>query len=43
MGSGLMGGRSPVGQVITLNGKTYRIIGVLAPKGLAKRRISMIK
>jgi len=36
MGSGLMGGRSPVGQVITLNGKTYRIIGVLAPKGAGK-------
>lgn len=31
MGTGLMGGRNPVGQVISLNGKTFRIIGVLAP------------
>lgn len=29
----LMGGRSPVGQTMTLDGRTYRIIGVLAPKG----------
>jgi len=33
MGVGLMGGRSPVGQTIILNGRTYRIIGVLAAKG----------
>jgi putative ABC transport system permease protein len=33
MGTGLMGGRSPVGQTITLNGDTFRIIGVLAEKG----------
>ncbi|HHW91131.1 MAG TPA: FtsX-like permease family protein [Firmicutes bacterium] len=31
--SGLMGGRSPVGQTLTLDGRTFRIIGVLAPKG----------
>ncbi|NLM46787.1 MAG: FtsX-like permease family protein [Firmicutes bacterium] len=30
---GLMGGRSPVGQTLTLDGRTFRIIGVLAPKG----------
>jgi len=36
MGAGLMGGRNPVGQVITLNGTTFRIIGVLAPKGIGK-------
>ncbi|HHX73363.1 MAG TPA: FtsX-like permease family protein [Firmicutes bacterium] len=30
---GLMGGRSPVGQTLTLEGRTFRIIGVLAPKG----------
>ncbi|MFY9217191.1 MAG: ABC transporter permease [Tepidanaerobacteraceae bacterium] len=36
MGTGLMGGRNPVGQVISLNGKTFRIIGVLAPKGRGK-------
>jgi len=33
MGIGLMGGRNPVGQTITLGGQTYRIIGVLAAKG----------
>jgi len=33
MGVGLLGGRSPVGKTITLDGQTYRIIGVLAPKG----------
>lgn len=32
----LLGGRSPVGKSITLNGKTYRIIGVLTPKGAGK-------
>lgn len=31
--SGLLGGRSPVGQTLTLDGRTFRIIGVLAPKG----------
>ncbi len=30
---GLMGGRSPVGQTFTLEGFTFRITGVLAPKG----------
>ncbi|MEW6622107.1 MAG: ABC transporter permease [Bacillota bacterium] len=29
----LMGGRSPVGQTLTLDGRTFRIVGVLAPKG----------
>lgn len=29
----LMGGRSPVGQSLTLEGRTYRILGILAPKG----------
>ncbi|BDG59588.1 ABC transporter permease [Caldinitratiruptor microaerophilus] len=33
LGSGLMGGRSPVGQAFTLGGRTFRVIGVLAPKG----------
>ncbi|GAW92624.1 ABC transporter permease [Calderihabitans maritimus] len=32
-GTGLMGGRNPVGHTFTLNGITFRIIGVLAPKG----------
>ncbi|HHW03081.1 MAG TPA: FtsX-like permease family protein [Thermoanaerobacterales bacterium] len=36
IGHGLMGGRSPVGQTFTLNGETYRIIGVLEPKGSGK-------
>ncbi|HHY70733.1 MAG TPA: FtsX-like permease family protein, partial [Thermoanaerobacterales bacterium] len=36
MGAGLMGGRNPVGQVISLNGRTFRIVGVLAPKGPGK-------
>lgn len=36
MGYGLLGGRSPVGQTFTLNGETFRIIGVLAPKGPGK-------
>ncbi|WP_427337992.1 ABC transporter permease [Caloranaerobacter sp. DY30410] len=33
IGRGLLGGRSPVGRTIKLNGENYRIIGVLAPKG----------
>jgi len=33
IGYGLLGGRSPVGQTFTLNGQTFRVIGVLAPKG----------
>jgi putative ABC transport system permease protein len=33
MGMGLMGGRNPVGQTLTLDGITYRIIGVLSEKG----------
>ncbi|NMB33008.1 MAG: FtsX-like permease family protein [Clostridium sp.] len=36
MGAGLMGGRNPVGQVVSIEGRTYRIIGVLAPKGAGK-------
>ncbi|HEY8449586.1 MAG TPA: ABC transporter permease [Bacillota bacterium] len=32
-GVGLLRGRSPVGQWITLGGRSFRIIGVLAPKG----------
>lgn len=30
---GLLGGRSPVGQSISIAGQSYRIIGVLGPKG----------
>lgn len=33
VGAALMGGRSPVGSTLTLNGITFRITGVLAPKG----------
>ncbi|MGF7184783.1 putative ABC transport system permease protein [Desulfitispora alkaliphila] len=29
----LMGGRSPVGQTFTMDGRTFRIVGVLEPKG----------
>jgi putative ABC transport system permease protein len=36
IGVNLLGGRSPVGKSITLNGNTYRIIGVLNPKGEGK-------
>jgi putative ABC transport system permease protein len=36
IGSSLLGGRNPVGQTITLNGNTYRIIGVLGLKGEGK-------
>ncbi len=32
----LVGGRTPVGQTITLNGQSYRILGVLEPKGKNK-------
>lgn len=32
--AGLMGGRSPVGRSLTLDGRTFYIIGVLAPKGM---------
>lgn len=32
----LLGGRSPVGRSLTLNGQTYRIIGVLEEKGPGK-------
>lgn len=32
----LVGGRTPVGQTITLDGQSYRIIGVLEPKGKDK-------
>lgn len=33
MGVGLMKGRNPVGQTFTLEGQTYRIVGVLEQKG----------
>ncbi|TYP52507.1 putative ABC transport system permease protein [Thermosediminibacter litoriperuensis] len=33
IGAGLLGGRSPVGQTVTLNGQTFRIVGVLEKKG----------
>lgn len=33
LAKGLQGGRSPVGQSITIDGISYRITGVLAPKG----------
>ncbi|ADL08876.1 protein of unknown function DUF214 [Thermosediminibacter oceani DSM 16646] len=33
IGAGLLGGRSPVGQTFTLNGQTFRIVGVLEKKG----------
>jgi putative ABC transport system permease protein len=40
--AGLLGGRSPVGQTFTLSGYTFRIIGVLAPKG-ARGKESMTR
>jgi len=33
LAAGLLGGRSPVGQTITIDGYSFRITGVLAPKG----------
>jgi len=33
IGSGLLNGRDPVGQTLILNNQTFRIVGVLAPKG----------
>ncbi|MCL5040189.1 MAG: ABC transporter permease, partial [Firmicutes bacterium] len=33
VGLALLGGRTPVGQTFTLNGNTFRIVGILAPKG----------
>jgi putative ABC transport system permease protein len=33
LAKGLMGGRNPVGQTFTFDGNTFRIIGVLEPKG----------
>lgn len=36
IGRYLLGGRDPVGQTITLNGMTFRITGVLGPKGAGK-------
>lgn len=33
IGKGLIEGRSPVGRYISLNGESYRIVGVLAQKG----------
>ncbi len=33
---GLMAGRSPVGQSMSIAGQSYRIIGILAPKGAGK-------
>ncbi|SCG83285.1 Macrolide export ATP-binding/permease protein macB [Proteiniborus sp. DW1] len=36
MGIGLMNGRNPVGQSFTLEGQTYRIVGVLEQKGAGK-------
>ena len=31
--SGLMGGRSPVGQTLIIDGRSFRIVGILAEKG----------
>lgn len=33
---GLLGGRSPVGQTISIAGQSFRIIGILSPKGAGK-------
>jgi len=33
IGVGLLGGRNPVGQTFAINGRTYRIVGVLSEKG----------
>jgi putative ABC transport system permease protein len=36
LAQGLLGGRSPVGQTMSIAGQSYRIIGVLAAKGAGK-------
>lgn len=36
IGNSLMGGRSPIGRYLNLNGESYEIIGVLAEKGTGK-------
>ncbi|MGI6704685.1 MAG: ABC transporter permease [Clostridia bacterium] len=36
LAQGLLAGRSPVGQSMSIAGQSYRIIGVLAPKGAGK-------
>jgi putative ABC transport system permease protein len=36
IGVGLMYGRSPVGQTLTIDGRSYRIVGVLAEKGAGR-------
>jgi putative ABC transport system permease protein len=36
LAQGLLGGRSPVGQTMSIAGQSFRIIGVLAPKGPGK-------
>jgi len=36
LAQGLLSGRSPVGQTMSIAGQSYRIIGVLAPKGAGK-------
>lgn len=35
LAAGLAGGRNPVGQTFTLAGRTFRIVGVLGPRGAA--------
>ncbi len=36
IGASLMSGRNPVGQTITLNGRSFRVVGVLSLKGEGK-------
>lgn len=36
IGAGLLGGRNPVGQTFTINNTTFRIVGVLGPKGVGQ-------